>query len=659
MRVKFLLIILFVFTSVNLGFAQTEADDDDEWMDSLSAMSIKSEQTWETGKVMVVTASRVAETAQEAPANIVVLTSDDLDRLGVTTLAEALSYVPGITVMETYFGYTSVAFRGNLQTHYNNKSLFLINGHPSWEVINGSFHLEMIPLDAIKQVEVIRGPGSVLYGTNAYAGVINVITKKGEDKGASKISVKGGSFSSQETRFSYGTKAGDVDIYIAGTYATSDGYDFEMNVDEAGVRDTIEYQNDVSNVFGGIEFKGIKLDFGWFDQTREKVGLNPMLALGGPNDLESYFIDLGYSLDIGDNSNFKINLRYDDMDREYEVGLISGGLNLTSSGQKQGIELQYSYSFSDAFSFTVGASTDDYDADPYLFVVKSDGSNSRLSSWLTDLSNSEDAFYLQLTAKPLDALKVVAGARYTDNDASGDDTVPSIGLVYEMAEGKYLKVLYGNAFRSPNFFETSVSTAGVLMGKSDLTNETIETWDVGIDMALLETMSLKLNLFWLETSDAIVRGDANSDGTPDYINSDGHEIKGIEVDLSSKADGLSWFTNLAYKTGENADGSDVEYIAEITANAGLNIQLIEMLLLSANVQYVGDRDDNSSSVSIDAYTTVNLQLAIQAMDNLRVVLSARNLFDEEYSYPEYIRQNIDDIGNGPEQAFYAKVEFDF
>jgi outer membrane cobalamin receptor len=114
--------------------------------------------------------------------------------MNVTNLYELISYLPGVEMVETSFGRTVLNFRGLKNIHYINQSLLMINGNPIYDVVTGSYYLEAIPVSAISRIEVIRGPGSSLYGTNAYSGVINVITKKGAGTTEISASASYGSF---------------------------------------------------------------------------------------------------------------------------------------------------------------------------------------------------------------------------------------------------------------------------------------------------------------------------------------------------------------------------------------------------------------------------------------------------------------------------------
>ena len=153
--------------------------------------------------VVITTASKSREKQSDAPAIVEVLTRDELTRFGGTTLLDVLTRVPGLAAVSGYFTDRSmIGFRGDaLQGPTSRHVLLLINGRPVREVQEGGIKtslLEAFPIDAIERIEVVKGPGSVLYGSEAFAGVINVITTTPERNGMSVASVggAGGAFGS-------------------------------------------------------------------------------------------------------------------------------------------------------------------------------------------------------------------------------------------------------------------------------------------------------------------------------------------------------------------------------------------------------------------------------------------------------------------------------
>ncbi len=656
-RMKFLIMSFMILVQSPL-WAQT-TDNQDSMLISEEEISKNNETTdleWMQVDTYVTTASRKKERIQEAPANITVLTRAQIQELGATSLAEVLSFIPGITMIESHFGYTDVVFRGIYQ-ELNNKGLMLINGHPAWDVIHGSYHLEQIPVDAIKQIEVIRGPGSVLYGTNAYAGVINIITYDGSDKNINKVSIKGGSFSTQEYSLSGGLKAEEVKLFASASYVDTDGYEYRVKADELGQSGVLDYATTYENAYVGMSYKELTFNYGYFNQDKEKVGFLPILLTGGENHFENYFTDLKFDHAFTDELSMQVTGRYDRMRIDYDIYNALGGLSsVPVDGSKYGGELQLNYAPSDKIYLTLGGSWDRYviNLDWKTRIVPTALGNFIAYYDLDDVK--ERAAYTNLNWKLLDELSFVAGVRYTDNSGSGNGVCPNAGLIYGIGDKKYVKFLYGEAFRSPNFFETSVHMPGVSYGGNpDLEAERIRTYDLGVDLMFADRYNVKTNIYYLSTYDSIVKG-------PElYVNGSGQEVWGIEMDLRADINqDFSIFLNGTANDGEmKKTDMDVAFLVKYTANTGFTWKVVDAFRLTANMQYVDEREDNDREYAADAYTLFNMQGIYSFNESLKLRLIANNIFDEEYEYPEFKRQVIGDCGNGPERAFYGKVEYLF
>lgn len=159
---------------LSYGLMQSLLFANQQDIDKLFSMSLE-----ELMNVEVSTVSQKKENANKTTAVVSVITASQLEELGVHNVYEALSYLPGININETYMGYSVVTFRGVTPGLYNTKVLFMVNGHPVHERLFGSSHAEYIPIEIIKRIEVVKTPSSVLYGSNAISGVVNIITKRG------------------------------------------------------------------------------------------------------------------------------------------------------------------------------------------------------------------------------------------------------------------------------------------------------------------------------------------------------------------------------------------------------------------------------------------------------------------------------------------------
>jgi len=680
----------------------------------------------ELTSIPVVTASTFRQTVSEACAIIDVYTGEQIKHLGVDNLYEFLSHLPGIEVVETYYGYTDVQFRGVLQTHYNNKSSLLVNGQPQYDAIVSSYYLEQIPLSAIKQVEVIRGPGGVLYGTNAFAGVINILTKDGKSVDGATAYLKGGSFATRNVSLALGKEVDGIDFFLSGDYMDSDGYRKRVIWDEddpypefglaaeSGDRtlgaypdDRNSYENDYANFFTSIGYRSFKVNASFFENRKDKFGIIPTLASTGERSLRGGGINIRY---VTTFNKERMELRsiawHDRIDKNeridsYPPSEWAEGVphNQTYGGHKSGFQGQVSYALTKRIGFLGGTGFEQSHANPYVFLfvdsLSPDGEPVRneAANAIPEPRNTSDFWsFLQISAQVFDKLYFQAGGRLNTNEQAGAVLVPSVGAVYRPNDRMSIKCLFGSGFRNPSFFEKYVRTVNVLAGDTDLEPEKIKTIDFGIDYKT-STLSLRANGFYVITDKLVTRrpltaselAELNSEsgygidamnwtGGYIYFNTKGCTYRGIEFSFSTvPRPGLSVQGNFTYKAGEDSEGTDLQYFAPFHANLATHFSPLKHVSFTLTAQYVAEREGNYGAQSswqtwatatsggtdytLDAYTLLNTRVAFRPAAPIELSLFVKNVLNEEYVYPEYIRRSIPFIPGGPQRSVFVEVGY--
>jgi len=311
-------------------------------------------------------------------------------------------------------------------------------------------------------------------------------------------------------------------------------------------------------------------------------------------------------------------------------------------------------------------------SDPYYFYKYETGEIDKTSSaYLNEYSTSDLAAYLQLETKIAQKLGLIAGLRLNNNKDYGTKITPRAGAVYNFSSRFSLKALYGQAFRNPNFFEKYVATVNVLFGDDKLNPEKIDTFDLGMDWLLDKNNSLRVNYFYLSTNDLITRSKVipagekgNTKNTPQYGNSLGQKISGLEAELKGRIlTRIDYFLNVSsiFSAKEKKDDSDVLFVPKFLSNGGFNIKFGKFTV-SPYFQYVSAKKGklaNGTEVEVASYLLLNLNLLYEINKNLSLQLIGKNLTDQEYAYPEYIRRNIAEIPGGPGFQIYARANIGF
>jgi iron complex outermembrane receptor protein len=712
MKGNLLLLLLFVITS-SLAHAQEKAHDEN----LKKGIEYESVSLDDLLDATVFTASKKKEKQHESPAIVSVITAQEIADMGADTLYDVLATVPGVEVYETYYGYTSLTFRGILQTHYNDKSLLLVNGHPIYDTINWSWYLESIPVTAIKQIEIIRGPGSTLYGTNAFAGVINIITKQGGEEGSNVAYITAGKYNTIDIGFSAGGKHEDISVFIAGQHRDSHGYPFEA-IDEEGAKgtpaypdDRYAYENDFDNVYATIGWKGLKLSGMYFVNDKDKFGLIPSFVSTGERRLEGIGTDLRFEHSVSDEFDIFLMGYYDIIRKQERIewyppvtALKDGGIGGPEfqdfSGFKWGAEGRINYQVLDWLGAMLGLVYERTEAEYYYFRHLESGEIDPGASAMLDPDEfagvpeykyDDVHTYLQLTAHPIDRLGLTAGVRYNYNSSYGSFVAPRAGVVYSLAEGFHIKLLYGRAYRAPSFFEKYVDTTNVLYGADVQKNEptapfsdqddyilqpeVIDSIDLGMDWKIYHHI-LRVNFFYMTNDDLIDRvrqaARQNADGSftderpiPQYGNSNGYQAIGAEFELrGSLLDNMTYFLNASYRYFFDDDG-ELDWRTPILGNLGLTYHLpkpVQSVKVSTYLSMVGGREGELASgetSSIDPYLLWNLNLSIALTKRIEFSILLHNLLDQDYAYPEYIRRNINEVPGGPGLSAYGRLRVSF
>lgn len=632
----------------------------------------------------ITVAGKKAQKINEAPAIVSVITDEDIYHMGASSLYEVLSTIPGINVTETYFGYTAVNIRGSLQTHYNNKSLLLLNNHPIFDSILGSYYLEQIPLTMIKRIEIIRGPGSTLYGTNAFTGVIKIITKEGKDLDGGEVRLTAGSFKTINSSFVYGKAFKDFQLSIAGNFMDSKGWPYKVSIDEDHRSGQIDYEDDYYNGMISIGYKNLKANLSYFHVNKDKFGTIPTLVSTGYRKIDGFSGDLSYDFTPGEKTSFSIYAYYDSIKGYEETGWVPPqqilkdmGIgeeeDMKSKNSKAGVEFQGTYKFSDKTHLVGGLLYESLHTNPMIQYIKGTDIPSPFGSSPFFDSHNSYAYsgYLQLDSVLGDIVGVVAGIRYTYDKDFGSKIVPRGGLVFYTSDKIHFKMLYGQAFRSPNFFEKYTEGANILYGNPDLNPEQINTLDFGMDYMINSQNNLRINYFFTTTDNLITRSGivkagerGNTKDTPQYQNSDGQRINGLEIEFKGALlKKFRYFANASYIEGvDKKNEFDIGFIPTFISNLGFSIKFYSKGTFSTNLQYTGKRSGklfNKTDYTVDPYFLWNATVSYDPTKSLTLRLIGKNLTNSNYFVPEYIRGNIPEIPGGPGRAFYIQALYDF
>lgn len=279
----------------------------------LSELSLK--ELLDVSVDKVYTASRREQKTWEAPASVSIVTRDEIQSFGYRSLADVLRAVPGIYTSNDR-NYTYLGIRGfSRPGDYNSRVLLLIDGHRANDNIYDSALIAqeaLVEMDSIERVEVIRGPSSSLYGSSAFFGVVNVITRRGSQVNGVEFSGEGGSFDTYKGRITAGHKfKSDVEFLLSGSYYDSAGQsrlyfpEFDDPASSNGVAENLDYER-AWHFLGNVSYHDFTLATGFNSRTK---GL-PTAAFGGAfNDPRTRTLDRAGYVDLKYEHEFANDLQ--------------------------------------------------------------------------------------------------------------------------------------------------------------------------------------------------------------------------------------------------------------------------------------------------------------------------------------------------------------
>lgn len=642
---------LFVVSAVVMTMAGgLAANEPEPGGPDLKSLSIEELMTIDVQTV--VSASKREQKVTEAPSSVTLITAKDIRAYGYRTLADALRSVRGFFV--TYDRNTSYAgVRGFARPDdFNTRILLLVDGHRMNDSVydKASIGNEFIlDIDLIERIEISRGPGSALYGSNAFFAVVNVITRRGKELNGTEVSGEAASFGTGKGRVSFGKKQQDgSEALISGTAYESGGdrlyfreYDpgNPFHDPRAGNNGVAEYRDgeQFSSAFTKWSSQGFTVEGAFITRSKEIPTAGDGADFNDPGNRitdDRAFVDAKYARSIGQKTDVTARVYYDSSAYQGD-SLYSGIVNRDAiSGMGLGGELQLNTKLSGMHRVMVGAEYDDNrqqnqrnsDQDPYSLYLNDERSSRTWASYIQD----------EVTLTP--AVILNAGVRYDQTSFSGATTNPRIAMIFNPAAGSTVKLLYGSAFRSPNVYELyyqSPASSPPLIANPELRPEKISMYELVYDQHLGAGLRATADGYYYKIND-LINKTSDAAGNLVFTNIEEVEAGGLELDLEKRwAGGVNSRISCALQRATNTLTGDV-----LTNSPGrlaqLNITMPvvkERLIAGIEEQYTSDRKTVSGKVIGELWLTNLTVLARSSARMAEASVSVTNLFNRNSSDP--------------------------
>lgn len=556
---------------------------------------------------IVVEGSRLNQTKSEIGSAVTIITADDIEALGFDFAVDAIASAPGVTINQNgaFGGSATVRIRGAA----SEQTLVLIDGVPVNDPSSpgGGFNFAFADTENIERIEILKGPQSTLWGTDAIGGVVSITTKHPEDGLGGSAFGEFGSFNTFRggAALESGSEAGDFRLALSGI--TTDGI---SKADENnGNTEDDPFESLTASAKGGLNlgpdirlaatalWSQSDLDFDGFvfgaqgnvsdaDQGSETEEFSTNVSLEAPlfNGKLENLVVLGYS--------------------EISRGFFANGApSFDAEGERLSFRYQGTLELDDQNVLAFGAEREE---------TTSSGDDVSI-----------DGVFALYEVKPSEQLTLTGGLRLDDHETFGSETTGRVAAAYNPNSQVTLRASWGQGFKAPTLFQ--LSGGGFAPPNPGLKPETSEAFDVGVDWRMANgSAEVSFTVFQADIRDLI------SFASTGYFNEAEVDTQGIE--LSGRIDINDWMSlsaSYGYTDATDTAGDSLIRIPEHSGDVTLSVNPDGPFSGAVLVRYNGE-EPNSNGTTLDGWTRVDVTGGYELNENVELFGRIENLFDEEY-----------------------------
>lgn len=662
----------------------------------------------------------------KAPAVASVITAKEILAMGAMDIDEVLETVPGLHVARDEIGYNPIyTFRGITDSDVNPQVLMLVNGVPLTNLFQGDRGLIWggMPVEAISRIEVIRGPGAAIYGADAFAGVINIFTKKGAEIDGVSTGVRYGTFDTKSAWLLAGKDYGDYSFAFSFEATDTQGQNEIIDADLQTFFDeiTVGQPSPASLAPGSVSLKresyDVRLELAYKNfvmhggmQYRELGNGAGVVGALDPKNInlgKRLNFDVAYKNEsMWDNVGLSLQASFLESTQEVKEDVVlfpegSAGPFVDGMGAPllgffpEGIignpevyERHYradgtlNFRQFEDHNITVGGGY--YLGD--LYKVKEEknfGVNPSTLAlimpgdpvvdvsdtpfvFLTEDERENNFMFIQDVWQFTNDWELTAGVRYDHYSDFGDTVNPRLALVWSTTRNLTTKFLYGEAFRAPSFAQTRAVNNPAIRGNPDLDPEELKSYEIAFDYRPSYDLTYNLNVFYYKWED-IIQFVPIGGGATEAQNDGEQKGHGLEFEVNWKAlrdleltSNFSWQKSTDEETDADAGNSPEK---QFYIRADWSISNVWNMNVQTNWVVDRNRVSGDSRSDIDNYALVDLTIRRKSLWNkLDVALIVKNLFDEDAREPSPNGSPVPSIPNDlplPGQQILGEIRFNF
>ena len=559
---------------------------------------------------IVVFGARLAQPVTEVGSSVSVITGDELEALGVDYVIDAIATVPGVSINQngSFGGAASVRIRGAS----TEQTLVIVDGVVANDPTSpgGGFDFSRLDPTNIERIEVLKGPQSTLWGTDAIGGVINIVTKRPQAGLHGNAFARYGSYDSLRAGGELSAASERYDVRLSAVMHDTDGI---SKADELnGNSEDDGYQATTLNLSGGVALSdSVELDASlmWTDAETEfdSFVFGRQGNVGDGDELSKTEQLIGNVMLRADafDGRFEnyLQIGYNDIDRR---GISADVQTFASSGDRLSYRYQGTVRLSDGQRLAFGAE--------------------RESTESNDVDTAINGLFALYEIKPVDTMTLTAGIRHDDHDDFDAETTARFAAAYNPHEQWTLRASWGEGFKAPTLFQTTFFCCGASAPNTNLRPEKSDAWDIGVRYRTPDRRGdLELTYFDQNTDDLITFSFA----VGGYENIAKVESRGFELDASYRiAEWLDAALRFANVDAKDGAGNRLIRVPRHSGDLQLTVNPDGALSGSLLTRYNGKEQDPNGEVA--AWVRVDLTTRYRISDRVELYARLENLLDEHY-----------------------------
>ena len=623
---------------------------------ALTATLVTAQERQDTTRLeeLVVTPTRVPTPPDEVVSSVTSISGEDLRARGVRFVHDALREVPGASIVQigSYGGQASLFLRGGESDYVK----VLIDGVPANQA-GGAFNWANLTTDNVDRIEILRGPGSVIYGSDAVSGVVQIFTRRGQGGLAVEGAAEAGTFGTLNGHA--GVLGGNPRLTYsadASRFSTDGSYAFNSDYGNTGISGSIRALPDartdasLSARFSNSRFH-FPTDFAGVLADSNQSSAEEMLTLSG---------DVGRRL--GDRYDLRLtaggsrtDIGFDDRpDGPADTLGFAFASQRNSRAQRGSLDARLTAVLSDVLTITAGTQVERETERLTGETTSNFGGISTTSNTPFDRGRTTFGYYTQGLVDLPSGVALNLNARLDDNSAFGTFFTYRAGAAYRLPSGTRIRASLGRGFKAPTFCE-QFCDAPFLVGDSTLRPERSTSWEAGVEQALGEGKVLVWATYFDQRfRDMIVYDGSGAPAQPSYRNGAAATARGLEtgltVTLGRHLKTSATYTHLTTRATDDAGLPSASFAAgerlirrpKHAAQVSVSGRVFDRATLGGSVVYLGARDDvdfnqfPARRVELPAYATVDLATEVEVIRSgasspgLYVVGRIENLFNDSY-----------------------------